>query len=393
MVKARPDLPLTSNPECAPLLAPRQPPLREANADLHDLVFNDLDSSYSHDEVHDHPPTPAVRRMRSYLYTAATAPGHGHPAAANHHMASPALLLRLKQSLDHGFHKIWNAVLSRLKPHNPQRNSSHDSSHVNRYALVRSVFVVALLTMLAMTSLSPTLFLFMNEAGYTSVTHTAPYVTASAIGTAAPIVSNIMLSRIASSIGPGRALACGAFMAAIGMFIIILSRGVVVLFYIGYTLYSTCNSLKFVRVSLLSKIVPVQERTTVLASHALMTPFGGFIGPVIWILAQNYRGYFHFLNWIVVDRFTITYTATISAFALIALIALTSLQHIVPITQQDKDEKSDSPADDSGADHTPAHFGDVVIRFSDGRSQIVNLDKYRNSVFVYFCRKSILYLN
>lgn len=379
------DVPLTSSAESTPLLAPRQAPLREANADLHDLVLSELDSSYSHDDVHDHPPTPNVHRVRTQLSTAATAPGHGHPAASDHHLASPALLLRLRQSVDHGFHTIWKAVLNSLKPHRSNNSSNAQSSRAKRYTLVRSVFIIAFLTMLSMTSLSPTLLLFMNEATFTSPTHITPYVTASALATTAPIVSNILLTSLASHFGPGRALAVGAMIAAFGMVLVVLSRGILALFYIGYTLYSMCNSLRIVRVSLLSKIVPPEERTTVLATHALMTPVGALVGPTIWIIAQNYRGSFRFLDWIVVDRFTLTYMVTISSFLIIALIALSSLQHLVAYTNNNS-QNDDQNINDSGADHDEGfHYGDVIIRFSDGHSTTVNLQRYRNKVFVYFC--------
>lgn len=106
--------------------------------EVHRLSFNNLDASYSHVDVHDHPPALGIRRMHIHPYTAATVLGHGHPAAADHHIRSPTLP-NSKQSLIRDFRKIWNAALSRLNSHKPQPKSSHhftDHNSCNFYSFL-----------------------------------------------------------------------------------------------------------------------------------------------------------------------------------------------------------------------------------------------------------------
>lgn len=71
-----------------------------------------------------------------------------------------------------------------------------------------------------------------------------------------------------------------------GIILIVLPTSAVVLFSVGYTRYSMSNGLQIVRVSC-TKIVPVQKRTTVLATHALMTSIDALDAPVAWTLAKT----------------------------------------------------------------------------------------------------------
>lgn len=229
--------------------------------------------------------------------------------------------------------------------------------------------------MLVMTSISPTLLLYMNHAGFTDQKHIAPYVTASAFSSAVPIFTNVLFGRIASASGPGNALVVAALFPALGLLIVVLSRNSLILFYIGYAMYASCNSLRTIRVSILTKVVPEHERTTVLATHALMTPIGALIGPLLWILISQYRSSFN-ITFLTFDRFSITYLIAVGTLLAIAAISVVLLGRIVAI---------DGTGDATGADVEPDSLGDVVIHRLDGRDSTVNLDEYRNAVFRYFC--------
>lgn len=147
-----------------------------------------------------------------------------------------------------------------------------------------------------MPSLRPASFLFQLKVGYSSATRITPHITASVIGFTTPIIFNFMLTSVTFNVYPGHALAFGAFLAATGMIISMLSFAVVLLYYLGFTLYSMPSTVKIVRSLFLSTIVAFQKRTTVLATHGLMTAIGALTGPVIPILSLNYRNNYRPLN-------------------------------------------------------------------------------------------------
>lgn len=356
-----------------------------------DALLRKLDSVESYDEVHDEPPSPHVHRVKSALQAMSGAPGLGHPLTA--HAQSPALVLRMRHALDNGVHVVLSGMHAHLRP--PTAASSGVRA---RRRVVRAVFVVAVLTMLAMTSLSPTLLLFMNQSGFTSAADISPYVKAAALATAIPIVSNIVLTALAGRLGPGRALSVGALVAAAGLVLMMVVRRSLLMFYLGYALYACCNSFRVIRVSLLSKVVPPAERTTVLAAHALMTPIGALLGPSLWLVAQMYRERVVVLGF-VIDRFSITYASTVLAFGGIIAVSLLSLTRIVPHDAEEQSEEEGGAEDSgeapvtreqSGADSiAPADaLHGTVLQFADGRRLAVDLRTYKNFVFVFFCGKS-----
>lgn len=361
--------------------------------DAHDTFFSSLDAEHDPDHVHDHPPTPRVRRVKQQLDAATSQAGHGHPA--QEHLHSPALQVRLQQSVRHGFGAVWKAMhLNRSN----DKKSMADGSVSNpvywkmarkerRARVVRGVFFVAVLTMMAQTSVSPSLLLFMNDAGYTTPSHITPYVIAAALSTAVPVLSNIALTELASRIGPGRALAIGGAISAFGLLLVVLTRGSLHLFLLGYALYASSNSFRVVRLSLLSKVVAPAKRTTALATHALMTPLGALLGPLIWIAAQMYRSKIHLLGGLLVfDRFSINYVFGAAYFTAISIIAAVRLRNVVAYSDGEDDSDETSSQENSGADHRGQHhLHDAVIRFSDGHEVTINLQRYRNTVFCFFC--------
>lgn len=358
-------------------------PLLPPDDDAHSALFDKLEYHLDKDHIHDVPVTPRVKHVKNHLTHATLPAGHGHPM--HHHLQSPALLLRLEQAIEHGFTKVVHAIkcFFKSKVATPTRDERMQST----YTVVLSVFVIAVLTMLAMTAVGPTLLLYMNHAGYTNAENISAYVLASAISTAVPIASNIILGFVASRFGPGRSIAFGSAFSALGMLIVILSRESILFFFIGYAMYSCCNSLRVIRVSLLTKVVPENERTTVLATHALMTPIGALMGPLLWIAIQTYRGSVPLLGGAVhFNRFTIDYSFACTALLTIAIVAVTMLHHIVAVDGSSDGVASASAG--SGADNSlEAGEGphEVTLHYTSGQEEVVNLDRYKKNVFWYFC--------
>lgn len=176
-----------------------------------------------------------------------------------------------------------------------------------------------------------------------SATRITLCVSASAIDAGTPRIYNLMAISIFFNVSSDRALALGAFPAATGVIISMLSRGVILLLYLAYQLYSVSNTVGIVRNSLLATIVALQERASVLAFHALMTLIRALINPVIWFLTQNHRNNIRHLHYIVSDNFIINYIATVSALLILLFVALISLQYVVPIPDHSKTKDNNIP--------------------------------------------------
>lgn len=317
--------------------------------------------------IHD---CPMTRKSYKTNVLCATCPsGHGHPL--HHHMQSPALILRLQQAIEHGFLVVWCAMCSFFSTarHSAKMQALGKSSTFSR---VSAVFVIAVLTMMAMSSIGPSLLLFMNDSTFTSSTDISAYVTASALSSAIPVGSNILLGILASKLGPGRALMICSLAAAFGIFVVAVARESVFIFFIGYALYASSNSIRVLRVALLTKIVPEHERTTVLATHALMTPIGALIGPLIWIAFSSIRNNVS-IGMVSLDRFSLLYFTASGVLLCIAVISGVMFHSFGTRDQA------------SGGQEEEQVLGEVVLHESNGQDITVNLQAYRKQVFVYFC--------
>lgn len=344
----------------------------------HNALFKRLDSCHDMEYIHDRPKCPRRRCIRTHLTHATLPAGHGHPC--HHHMQSPALLLRLEHAIEHGFGRVATAIHQFFK--SKRLEAVHLPPAESPYFTVVAVFIIAILTMLAMTAVSPTLLLFMNYSGFTSETNISPYVIASSLSSAIPIFSNIALGAIASRFGPGHALSFGASMAAFGTLIFMFSNDSLFAFLVGYALYAISNSLRVIRVSILTKVVPEEERTTVLATHALMTPIGATIGPMVWIAMQTYRGSLSILGGLLeVNRFTLNYTTVFAVLLSITATASLMLSDVPSDTASRSSERISSGDTQEEGDAVQ----EVTIHYSNGGEQVVNLDQYRKRVFRFFC--------
>lgn len=360
-------------------------PLLCTEAESGGAFFEKLDAESEKKFLRDHPKCRRRRRVKTHLTHATLPAGHGHPV--HHHLQSPSLLLRMEQAIEQGFWTVTCNIHAFFKAKRLEA-SEQDSS----YPIVVTVFVIAVLTMLTMTAIGPTVLLYMNHAGFTHATDISSYVIASSLSSAVPIASNIILGTIGSRFGPGRALSVGALTAALGLVIVLVSRSSLFLFFVGYGLYSVANSLRVIRISILSKVVPENERTTVLATHALMTPIGALMGPLVWIGFQTYRGEAPLLGGLLTfNRFSLDYSVACFALLAIAVIAALRLTSIVPANAGNGNGSNGESAGTNGASGDDSEGQEVTIHYADGTEDVVNLQRYRQRVFLYFCGTFLLF--
>ncbi|CAN8062662.1 unnamed protein product [Agarophyton chilense] len=287
--------------------------------------------------VFDEPQSPTCPRLKECMLSTLSPSGHGHPMY--HHLQSSTLLGQIECALQKGLHHIVHKLrLMQFFPKSEGSNHEVDST--------RSV-------------------------NFTSPTNIKPYVTASAIASAVPIASNIIFGRVASSIGPANALTVVALTAAIGMGLILVIRSTLLVFFIGYGLYSASNSMRIIRLSMLSQIVPENKRTTVLATHALMTPIGALIGPIVWIFFSRFQGSLEYGSFIV-DRFSMTYFSAFAILMFIAVLSALTLQKVHVIEGNQSKRGFQEPRQ-------------VTIHAQDGTDTTVNINQFRSRVFAYFC--------
>lgn len=356
--------------ESTPLVIPCIPHLDPDHP--HAVLFDRIDSEHCPDDVHDHPECPKKFAVKQKLRSAVSPSGFGHPVLAQPELQSPALLLRCKQSIEHGFSDVSSASHSLYQT---VSKSEHPYAQ-SIYPVVLTVFGIAILTMVTMTAISPSLLLYMNYVGYTSPVVITPFVISSALQNAVPVFSTVMLGRLASMMGPGTALAVGSLVSAVGILIFAVARDNLWMFFFGYGLYAASNSLRVIRVAILSKVVPLKQRTTVLATHALMTPLGALVGPMLWIFFSTYRGT---LSWGVfqIDRFSMAYGTAAFSLLLITLVSVTLLRRIP------------TPGGDGQGRDEDEELHDATIHMSDGSDQVVSLEQYRKRIFIYFCGKLV----
>ena len=195
-----------------------QTPLLECTN--HDFLHA-LDAPHDHDELHDHPPTPQVRKVNVHPVTASLTPDNlGTTASAQ----SPSLQHCLKQSLGHGFGPVFASM-------------KRQQAQQQRHGTVRTLLPLAVLTMFTKMSVSPVLLVFMNAVSCPDPARVGPCVATAALSIAVPIVSNVLITAVASRYGPGHALEYGALLSAFGLTTVMLPRLSLAVFIVGLALY------------------------------------------------------------------------------------------------------------------------------------------------------------
>lgn len=257
--------------------------------------------------------------------------------------------------------------------------------HVRRTVAV--VYVLAFLTMAVMTSMAPTLLLYLKKIGFSSSKHDITfYVQLSVIQTAVPVVCHVALAQLADIIGASRALAavCGlVFLGLAGLTLFTESR---FLFAGAFILYSMAQSLRPVRTIVLSDVTEAypHARTSVMSYHALMTPLGALVGPLLWLACEMYKGDWQLLGPLRVNAFTLDYFAAM----LFVLVMINIAAFLLPVNTREDPASSGSSGGGSSARHASGAIPSeevIQVHMSDGRDIEVHPARFQSAIFRYFC--------
>jgi MFS family permease len=262
--------------------------------------------------------------------------------------------------------------------------------------IVRTVYALAFCTMAIMTSISPTVLLYMRHARLISVDSVQFYVTCNVIASSAPVVFNAGLGFLASLVGPARALAVSSLAVALGLLGMAAFSGSKLLFGVSFGLYSMLQSLRTIRTLIIAEYVPQEFRTEVMSIHALMTPLGALIGPLVWLLIERYPAEHVLIGSLRANKYSLDYGVATCILLIIASIAIVRLGGL-PGQQHAHNHSSDSSGEISeleplnGSENgstvlTAQHesIDHIHVRLTDGREFDVNPDRYRRRIFIYF---------
>lgn len=246
-------------------------------------------------EVCCHPRSRKQRDLQGALNRCYRPPGLTPPVPRN----SPVLLEYLKEKVHGGEDDAAAAAAT-------QRTGIAALPAAARRA-VYVVYAMAFLSMALMTTVTPTLLLYLRHAGLAGRYDLQFYVTVSVIGTSVPVVMHALLSRLADMYGAPRSLSLACLAVALGLLGMAAFDDSRHLFAASYLSYSVAQSLRPVRTIILSDLSTDESRTEVMSLHALMTPLGAMVGPLIWLAVQNYKGDWLLLGTLRVNMYTIDY--------------------------------------------------------------------------------------
>lgn len=116
--------------------------------------------------------------------------------------------------------------------------SLYNSSRTKRHVLYLHVITITIFYYATIALVSPTLLPAVNELSYFSTTCITSYASASVVGTIPPNIGCRMITHITFIDGQGLARTWSAVLAVFEVIIVILSCRIVLLFYLGYALYS-----------------------------------------------------------------------------------------------------------------------------------------------------------
>ena len=196
--------------------------------------------------------------------------------------------------------------------------------------VVTIVMMLAILTMIVIALMEWVLLLFLNHIGFTTFSSSDFYIKAASLKLLVPLLYNILFSKLSNHIGPFLTLGYGYLMTAIGLFTIVIFRSSRIAFLFGFTAYSTCMTMRIIRINFLALLISREHRTSVLAIHQLMTPIGAILGSLIWYIAQLWNGEVQLYvsqRFLIIDRFFIVQGLTGLMMALAAIICFTVLRN------------------------------------------------------------------
>lgn len=169
------------------------------------------------------------------------------------------------------------------------------------------VYAMAFLSMALMTTVTPTLLLYMRHVGFAARGDLQFYVAVSVIGTSVPVVMHVLLSKLADIYGAPRSLSFACLAVALGLLGMAVFDDSRHLFAAAYLSFSVAQSLRPVRTIILSDISTDESRTEIMSLHALMTPLGAMVGPLVWLAVQKYQDDWLLLGTLRVNKYTLDY--------------------------------------------------------------------------------------
>jgi MFS family permease len=289
------------------------------------------------------------------------------------------------------------SVSSKIKKHHPPPLQPQVR------AIVRTVYALAFCTMAIMMAISPMMLLYMRHVHLISASNVQFYVTCNVISSASPVLLNAGLGFLAGHVGPARALALSSAAVAVGLLGMAVAHSSKILFALAFALYSVLQCLKTIRTLIIAEYVPHEFRTEVMSIHALMTPLGALVGPLIWLAVERFRGDLVLVGSLRLNKYTLNYGL---AILVLVVIASTAMVRLGQLPGQARDKPASAPSssgdtndvfdtqtngDETGSDAAAAaialpHVSNnhIHLSLSDGREFDVDPDRYRQRIFIYF---------
>lgn len=328
----------------------------------------------SHKRIHDSEPSclprdPKRRHLQENLYRTCHVPALQPHVPRN----SPVLIEFVKKRITG--EQVTDIAKQR------SNDAVNNSSQLRRWT--RAVYALAFMCMAMMASISPTMLLYLHHTGLTQGENIRFYVTCSVISAAVPVFSHVGIGYLTAKFGPSNALFGACMVVALGLAGMIAFPNSKLLFGVAYGLYSLSQSIRTVRTTILSQVVPAAERTSAMSYHALMTPLGGLLGPILWLIAERYPYDERLFGSIRGNRFTVDYAIAGAIAIAMGVIAITLLGDVPHEEEDDKRNGNGHPPE--GIHYNQQGHEVLHVHLPHGGDYDVDTDSYRNRIFLYFC--------
>lgn len=255
--------------------------------------------------------------------------------------------------------------------------------NVETRQMVRVVYVLAVLTMLVMTTTNPMLLLYLQHVGFATKDNVSFYVLATVVNSAVPVVGHAALGAFAARVGTPRALTLSCSLIALGLIGMACSPPSKFAFIISFAVYSLCQSIRVVRTVLLTERVPPRQRTGVMSLHMLMTPIGALMGPLLWLACEQYNGDVHLIGGVRFNMYTLDYFLAATLAIVMAVVSTVALGRATA-NSTSRSPQSTSQTHGSGGNGTSDENQVVHVQLSDGTSADVNVHVYQRNIFLGF---------
>lgn len=302
-------------------------------------------------------------------------------------MASPPLpledeslsLLANKRTTKNGFCRKANilSVFNKLTT----TITYGDSTTVDKdtVRVVRYIFAMALLVNMMHASNSPAKLLYLQSVGFASSNDINSFVWTEIIVQIVPIFGHLFAGYLATRTNPGFSICFLSVCHILGTLLVVQTSSLKwkPSYFFGFLVLSLSRSIRVVRFIVITETVPLSERTSVMAIHDFWGPCGAILGPIFWILIQNFQadipvlGTFGFR----LNRYTANYLFSSCIAMVIGTIAWKSLNYRT-IRQHDNLGSS------RGTTSVGPSF--VNVQLGDGSELVVNTARYALRTTLYF---------